>query len=118
VIPLSLGTIAQIVGAQIVGAQIVGAELTGAQPAAATPGQDADPATLVTGPVIIDSRDAAPGALFAALPGTRVDGHDFAPQAVAAGAAAVSPALGASADVADVIIDRYQKAETREQAAA
>ena len=83
-IPLSLGTIAQIVGAQI-----VGAELTGAQPAAATPGQDADPATLVTGPVIIDSRDAAPGALFAALPGTRVDGHDFAPQAVAAGAAAV-----------------------------
>jgi UDP-N-acetylmuramoyl-tripeptide--D-alanyl-D-alanine ligase len=74
VIPLSLGAIAQLTGAQLTG------------PA---PGQDADPATLVTGPVIIDSRAAAPGALFAALPGTRVDGHEFAPQAVAAGAAAV-----------------------------
>ncbi|MDX6334438.1 MAG: UDP-N-acetylmuramoyl-tripeptide--D-alanyl-D-alanine ligase [Streptosporangiaceae bacterium] len=73
-IPLSLGAIAQLTGAQLTG------------PA---PGQDADPATLVTGPVIIDSRDAAPGALFAALPGTRMDGHEFAPQAVAAGAAAV-----------------------------
>jgi UDP-N-acetylmuramoyl-tripeptide--D-alanyl-D-alanine ligase len=74
VIPLSLGAIAQLTGAQLTG------------PA---PGQDADPATLVTGPVIIDSRDAAPGALFAALPGTRVVGLEFAPQAVAAGAAAV-----------------------------
>ena len=73
-IPLSLGAIAQITGARLT---------------AAGSGQDPDPATPVTGPVIIDSRAAAPGALFAALPGTRVDGHDFAPQAVAAGAAAV-----------------------------
>ncbi len=73
-IPFSLGAIAQLTGAQLTG------------PAA---GQDADPDTMITGPVIIDSRDAAPGALFAALPGTRVDGHEFAPQAVAAGAAAV-----------------------------
>jgi UDP-N-acetylmuramoyl-tripeptide--D-alanyl-D-alanine ligase len=49
----------------------------------------ADPAALVTGPVIIDSRQAVPGSLFAALPGTRADGHDFAPAAVAAGAAMV-----------------------------
>jgi len=49
----------------------------------------ADPAALVTGPVVIDSRHAAPGALFAALPGTRADGHDFAPAAIAAGAVAV-----------------------------
>jgi UDP-N-acetylmuramoyl-tripeptide--D-alanyl-D-alanine ligase len=74
VIPLSLGAIAELTGAQLVG------------PA---PGQEADPATLVTGPVIIDSRAAGPGALFAALPGTRVDGHEFAAQAVAAGAAVV-----------------------------
>ena len=73
-IPLSLGAIAQLTGARLSGA---------------APGQDANPATLVTGPVIIDSRAAAPGALFAALPGTRVDGHDFALQAVAAGATAV-----------------------------
>jgi UDP-N-acetylmuramoyl-L-alanyl-D-glutamate--2,6-diaminopimelate ligase len=36
-----------------------------------------------------DSRQAGPGVLFACRPGQRVDGHDFAPQAVAAG----SPAL-------------------------
>ena len=48
-----------------------------------------DPDRPVTGPVVIDSREAGPGSLFAALPGTRVDGHDFAQSAVAAGAAAV-----------------------------
>ncbi|HWF81446.1 MAG TPA: UDP-N-acetylmuramoyl-tripeptide--D-alanyl-D-alanine ligase [Streptosporangiaceae bacterium] len=48
-----------------------------------------NPARMVTGPVVIDSRQATWGALFAALPGERVDGHDFAGQAVAAGAALV-----------------------------
>jgi UDP-N-acetylmuramoyl-tripeptide--D-alanyl-D-alanine ligase len=43
----------------------------------------------VTGPVVIDSRRVEPGGLFAALAGERVDGHDFAPAAIAAGAAAV-----------------------------
>jgi UDP-N-acetylmuramoyl-tripeptide--D-alanyl-D-alanine ligase len=46
-------------------------------------------ALTVTGPVVIDSREAAPGTLFAALPGSRTDGHDFAAGAVAAGATAV-----------------------------
>jgi UDP-N-acetylmuramoyl-tripeptide--D-alanyl-D-alanine ligase len=69
VIPLSLSDIAGITGAAL--------------------DQVADPAALVTGPVTIDSRAAGPGALFAALPGSRVDGHDFAPQAVAAGATVV-----------------------------
>jgi UDP-N-acetylmuramoyl-tripeptide--D-alanyl-D-alanine ligase len=48
-----------------------------------------DPAALVTGPVVIDSREAGPGSLFAALPGTRADGHEFAAAAVRAGAVAV-----------------------------
>ncbi|MDT3400020.1 UDP-N-acetylmuramoyl-tripeptide--D-alanyl-D-alanine ligase [Streptomyces sp. B1866] len=48
-----------------------------------------DPGLTVTGPVVIDSREVRPGGLFAALPGERVDGHDFAAAAVAAGAAAV-----------------------------
>jgi UDP-N-acetylmuramoyl-tripeptide--D-alanyl-D-alanine ligase len=65
-------------------------ELTAAQVAAATGGRlHADPDVTVTGAVIIDSRDAAPGVLFVALPGDRVDGHDYAPAAVAAGAALV-----------------------------
>ena len=37
---------------------------------------------------------------------------------LAAGAAAISPALGASAELADVVLDRYQEARTRAQAAA
>ena len=68
-IPLSLSDIAAITGARL--------------------DQVADPAALVTGPVTLDSRAAEPGALFAALAGSRVDGHDFAAQAVAAGATAV-----------------------------
>ncbi|QIP86937.1 UDP-N-acetylmuramoyl-tripeptide--D-alanyl-D-alanine ligase [Streptomyces sp. Tu 2975] len=48
-----------------------------------------DPATPVTGPVVIDSRAVEPGSLFAAFQGERADGHDYAERAVAAGAAAV-----------------------------
>ena len=39
--------------------------------------------------VEFDSRKVGPGGLFLALPGERVDGHDFAAAAVAAGAVAV-----------------------------
>jgi UDP-N-acetylmuramoyl-tripeptide--D-alanyl-D-alanine ligase len=67
-IPLSLARIAEITRGRLDGAP---------------------PETVVAGPVVIDSRQAAPGALFAALPGERVDGHDFVPAALAAGAAAV-----------------------------
>ncbi|ADP80409.1 UDP-N-acetylmuramoyl-tripeptide--D-alanyl-D-alanine ligase [Pseudofrankia inefficax] len=65
--------------------------LTLAEVAAATGGRldgGADAATLVTA-AVVDSRLVEPGALFVALPGARVDGHDFAAGAVAAGARAV-----------------------------
>jgi UDP-N-acetylmuramoyl-tripeptide--D-alanyl-D-alanine ligase len=68
VIPLSLADIAKITGA--------------------VPDLVTEPGALA-GSVVIDSRKAGPGALFAALPGERVDGHDFARAAVAAGAVAV-----------------------------
>jgi UDP-N-acetylmuramoyl-tripeptide--D-alanyl-D-alanine ligase len=66
VIPLSIGAIAEITGAR--------------------PDGVADPAAIVAGPVVIDSRQAVAGAMFAALPGEHADGHDFAPAAAAAGA--------------------------------
>jgi UDP-N-acetylmuramoyl-tripeptide--D-alanyl-D-alanine ligase len=59
-------------------ARVTGGRLTGG----------ADPVTRVTGPIVIDSRRVEPGSLFVCLPGERVDGHDFAAQAVAAGAVA------------------------------
>ncbi|WP_407318204.1 UDP-N-acetylmuramoyl-tripeptide--D-alanyl-D-alanine ligase [Isoptericola halotolerans] len=63
-------------------------ELTAAEVAAATTGTlHADGAVPVTGPVVVDSRQVAPGALFVAVAGERADGHDFAAAAVGAGAA-------------------------------
>jgi UDP-N-acetylmuramoyl-tripeptide--D-alanyl-D-alanine ligase len=67
VIPLSLARIAQVTGGELHG----------------------DPAAVVTGEVVIDSRRAGAGGLFAAVAGERSDGHDFAAAAVAAGATAV-----------------------------
>ncbi|WP_327045121.1 UDP-N-acetylmuramoyl-tripeptide--D-alanyl-D-alanine ligase [Microbispora sp. NBC_01189] len=49
----------------------------------------ADPAAVVRGPVVIDSRAVVPGSLFVAIKGERADGHDFARQAHEAGAVAV-----------------------------
>ena len=67
-IPLTLAAIAEITGASL--------------------GPSTGPAALVRS-VVIDSRQAAPGALFAALPGDRVDGHAFAAAAIEKGAVAV-----------------------------
>jgi UDP-N-acetylmuramoyl-tripeptide--D-alanyl-D-alanine ligase len=67
VIPLTLAQIAEITGGQ----------------------RHGEPTAVVTGEVVIDSRRAGPGGLFAAVAGERADGHDFASAAVAAGAVAV-----------------------------
>jgi UDP-N-acetylmuramoyl-tripeptide--D-alanyl-D-alanine ligase len=50
---------------------------------------NAEPSLPVTGPMEYDSRRIAPGGLFAAFEGERVDGHAFAGAAMEAGAAAV-----------------------------
>ena len=47
-----------------------------------------DPRTDISA-LCCDSRRVTPGALFVCLPGLHTDGHDFAPQAAAAGAAAI-----------------------------
>jgi UDP-N-acetylmuramoyl-tripeptide--D-alanyl-D-alanine ligase len=68
VIPLSLASIAETTGASL--------------------GAGTDPGAVADS-VVIDSRKARPGSLFAALPGDSVDGHDFAAAAIAGGAVAV-----------------------------
>ncbi|KUJ54463.1 UDP-N-acetylmuramoyl-tripeptide--D-alanyl-D-alanine ligase [Streptomyces albus subsp. albus] len=67
-----------------------------------------DPEQWVTGPVVIDSREVAPGALFAAFAGERADGHDFAQRAVEAGAAAVLAARPVG--VPAIVVDDVERA--------
>ncbi|MDQ1539492.1 MAG: UDP-N-acetylmuramoyl-tripeptide--D-alanyl-D-alanine ligase [Actinomycetota bacterium] len=69
-----------------------------------TPSDLAGPAeAIVDGPVVADSRNVVPGSLFVAITGVRADGHDFAAQAIAAGAKAVLAArpVGVPAVVVD-----------------
>jgi UDP-N-acetylmuramoyl-tripeptide--D-alanyl-D-alanine ligase len=49
----------------------------------------ADPRRTVSGPVVVDSRQVRGGALFVAVAGEHVDGHDYAEAALQAGAVAV-----------------------------
>ncbi|MEI8409535.1 MULTISPECIES: UDP-N-acetylmuramoyl-tripeptide--D-alanyl-D-alanine ligase [unclassified Kribbella] len=63
-IPVSCGEIADAVDGELVGV---------------------DPSAVVDGAVVIDSRAAVPGGLFVALPGERVDGHDYVGTATEAG---------------------------------
>lgn len=66
---------------------------------------------VVTGPVVIDGREAGPGSLFVAFVGEHADGHDHAPQAAATGAVAV---LGTRAtELPTVVVDDPQTALQR-----
>lgn len=63
-------------------------------------------ATEIVG-LTADSREVRPGFLFAALPGTKVDGTRFIPQAIAQGASAILIQSGAEISVnVPVIADR------------
>lgn len=58
----------------------------------------------------LDHRAVAPGALFCCVPGERFDGHDFAPQAVAAGATALLCERPLDLPVAQIVVDRVRPA--------
>ena len=73
------------------------AELTGGRVASG------DPSARVTG-LAWDSRLVRPGDCFVALQGERVDGHDFAERAAAAGAACVLAARAVPAGEAAVVV--------------
>jgi UDP-N-acetylmuramoyl-tripeptide--D-alanyl-D-alanine ligase len=89
-IALTLGEIAKTVGGRLHGA-------TGDE--------------VVTGTVEFDSREIGPGGLFVAVPGARVDGHDFAAKAVAAGAVGVLAAR--PVDAPAVLVPPVEHAHTR-----
>src|SRR5699024_2745693 len=97
-IALTLGEIAGIVGGRLVGG---------------------DPSTAVTGSVEFDSRRVQPGGLFLALPGERVDGHDFVTAALDAGAAAALVAREVDgATGAQIVVPPVDRRETNAMALA
>lgn len=55
--------------------------------------------------VCTDSRQACPGSLFVAIPGERVDGHDFVAQAAKAGAVAALVDHEVDVEVPQVVVD-------------
>ena len=61
--------------------------------------------TVIGPDVVLDNREATPGSLFVAIPGSRVDGHSFAPQAVAAGAAAVLGSFVTEAEAPHILVE-------------
>ena len=61
--------------------------------------------------VVIDNREVTPGALFVAIRGERLDGHQFVNAAIAAGAAAVMVHEdGIVADVPVIKVEDTEKA--------
>jgi len=68
------------------------------------------PEDLMVHDVTLDSREAAPGVLFACRPGARTDGHLHAPAAVRAGAAALLVERVLDLDVAQLVVPRVADA--------
>ena len=87
-IPVDLETVARLTGGRLAGG--------------------ADPSTIVTGPVVIDSRRVASGGLFVCIRGEHLDGHEFAADAVRSGAVAALAAR--DVDVPAVVVSDPQTA--------
>jgi UDP-N-acetylmuramoyl-L-alanyl-D-glutamate--2,6-diaminopimelate ligase len=60
--------------------------------------------------VVHDTRTVAPGALFCCVPGSRVDGHDLAPEAAARGAAALLVERPTGAGLPEVHVEQVRQA--------
>lgn len=72
-----------------------------------------DPGRMVGPDVVIDTRAITADALFVALPGERVDGHDFTGVAAEAGAAAVLVTRETATSATQVVVDDGIAALTR-----
>lgn len=80
-IPMTLSEIAELTAGTVVG----------------------DPSITVDAPASLDSRHIETGGLFVAIAGEHVDGHDYAAQAIASGAAAVLASRDTG--IASVVVD-------------
>jgi UDP-N-acetylmuramoyl-L-alanyl-D-glutamate--2,6-diaminopimelate ligase len=60
-----------------------------------------------------DTREVPPGALFFCIPGDRADGHDFAPQAVEAGAVALVVERPLEVDAPQLVVRSVREAMPR-----
>ena len=89
-IPLSLAELARVSHAT----------LAGIDEAAAA-------ALIIDGPVVTDSRECGPGGLYVARVGEHADGHDYIPQALAAGAVAAMTTRAVEG-VACLVVDDIQ----------
>lgn len=69
-----------------------------------------DPERAEVTSMSLDSRAAAPGSMYCCVPGQHVDGHDFAPDAVAAGATALLCQRPLALDVAQVVVEQVRPA--------
>lgn len=96
-IPFTLKQIADATGGRIVPA------------ADGSGGSDTLDGVLVDGPVVTDSREAAPGSLYVARVGEHADGHDYVPGAAAAGAVAALVTRPV-ASLPGVVVDDVQEA--------
>ena len=106
-IALRLSEIAQITGGRVFNA--IGASVldTVGRNIAATENAEADP--LVDGPVVTDSREAAPGSLYIARVGEDLDGHQFVAAARSQGAVAALTSRPV-ADLPSVVVQDVQAA--------
>jgi len=107
VIALRLSEIAQITGGRVYNAIGASGVDTVGRRIAATDNAKADP--LVDGPVVTDSREAAPGSLYIARIGEDLDGHQFVAAARSQGAVAALTSRPV-ADLPSVVVQDVQAA--------
>ena len=69
-----------------------------------------NPAPAEIADLAYDARRVAPGTLFACVPGLKTDGHDFAPDAVARGAAALLVERPLPLDVPQLLVEDARSA--------
>jgi len=93
----TLGEVAAAVGAVVTPLAAGPSAVPSAQPATGSAG------TAVSD-VVHDSRKAVPGTLFACIAGDRFDGHDFAAEAVRAGAAALLCSRRLDLETAQIVV--------------